>query len=728
MYNISVICKHLANGGKVMAFDMNTSIRSLYGVGPAKAAAYAKLGIYTVGDLLAHYPRRYENRGDVRLLCDAEPDVKSAVVLTVATEPKVATLKGRLSLLKFRAYDDSGICEIVYFNQNFLKNVFIPGAQFRFFGKVEKKSKNYSMSSPAYEPYADGLELPPLTSVYPLSDGISQKQIAKDLGTVFSTANLSALADPLPEDIRIRNSLCTLPYAIKNIHRPDSYLSLAAAKKRLIFDEFFTFALGLSLTKVKRAAEYCDPCPDGDISPLLAKLPYRLTSAQTRVIDEILSDMAKDVAMSRIVVGDVGCGKTICAAAAIYVAVKNGKQAALMVPTEILAIQHYNDLRELLSSLGIRCELLTSSVRKSEKLKIYESLATDDLSRRVDVVIGTQALLSEGVRFCDLGLVVTDEQHRFGVNQRALLSDKSRNAHMLVMSATPIPRSMALALYGDLDLSLIDEMPAGRQRVDTFVVNESYRERLNGFISKQINEGGQVYIVCPAVEESDDDSDGDINIEDIGEDGTVSKKAPLKSAIEFSEQIAKTFGSFRVEYVHGKMKSADKEAVMKRFAEGVTDILVSTTVIEVGVNVPNASLMIIENAERFGLAQLHQLRGRVGRGNRKSYCILVSESTEGNAGQRLDIMRSTYDGYVISEKDLEMRGPGDFLHRNDTEDIRQSGGVRFKLAQLCDDTGLLKRAFAEAAALTERDGSLSQYPKLLSSINKMFTLDAELMS
>ena len=399
-----------------------------------------------------------------------------------------------------------------------------------------------------------------------------------------------------------------------------------------------------------------------------------------------------------------------------------------MVPTEILAIQHYNDLRELLSSLGIRCELLTSSVRKSEKLKIYESLATDDLSRRVDVVIGTQALLSEGVRFCDLGLVVTDEQHRFGVNQRALLSDKSRNAHMLVMSATPIPRSMALALYGDLDLSLIDEMPAGRQRVDTFVVNESYRERLNGFISKQINEGGQVYIVCPAVEESDDDSDGDINIEDIGEDGTVSKKAPLKSAIEFSEQIAKTFGSFRVEYVHGKMKSADKEAVMKRFAEGVTDILVSTTVIEVGVNVPNASLMIIENAERFGLAQLHQLRGRVGRGNRKSYCILVSESTEGNAGQRLDIMRSTYDGYVISEKDLEMRGPGDFLHRNDTEDIRQSGGVRFKLAQLCDDTGLLKCAFAEAASLTERDGSLSQYPKLLSSINKMFTLDAELMS
>ena len=711
-----------------MAFDMNTSMRSLYGVGPAKAAAYAKLGINTVEDLLTHYPRRYENRGDVKLLCDAEPDVKNAVILTIATEPKVATLKGRLSLLKVRAYDDSGICEIVYFNQNFLRNVFVPGTQFRFFGKVERKSKNYSMSSPSYEPYSEDVALPPLTPVYPLSDGISQKQIAKDLGTVFSTANLSTVADPLPEDIRIRNSLCTLPYAIRNIHRPDSYVSLAAAKKRLIFDEFFTFALGLSLTRVKRAAQYCDPCPDSDISPLLAKLPYKLTSAQARAIGEILADMSREVAMSRIVVGDVGCGKTVCAAAAIYVAVKNGKQAALMVPTEILAIQHYNDLRELLSSLGIRCDLLTASVKKSEKLKIYEAMSSDDLSRRVDVVIGTQALLSEGVRFSDLGLVVTDEQHRFGVNQRALLSDKSQNAHMLVMSATPIPRSMALALYGDLDLSLIDEMPAGRQRVDTFVVNESYRERLNGFIAKQVAEGGQVYIVCPAVEQTDEDSDGDIDINDIGEDGSITRKAPLKTAVDFSEQISKTFGSFRVEYLHGKMRSADKEAVMKRFAEGETDILVSTTVIEVGVNVPRASLMIIENAERFGLAQLHQLRGRVGRGNRKSYCILVSESSEGNSGQRLDIMKTTYDGYAISEKDLEMRGPGDFLQKNDSQNIRQSGGVRFKLAALCDDTGLLTRAFAEAARLTEEDGTLSSHPKLLSSINKMFTLDSELMS
>ncbi|MBO5416286.1 MAG: ATP-dependent DNA helicase RecG [Clostridia bacterium] len=710
-----------------MAHYLNSDISSLRGVGPAKAAAYARLGIRDLGDLLSHYPARYENRGDVKLLTDTEPDAKSSVILTVATEPKVSTLRGRLSLLKFKAYDDSGVCELIYFNQNFLKNVFSLGAQFRFYGKVERKGKRFAMSSPAYEPFSEDAPLPPLTSVYRLTEGLSQKQVNKDIDTVFSSVNTSTAEDTLPEDIRRRNSLCTLSYAIKNIHRPENYVSLAAAKKRLIFDEFFTFALGLSLTKVKRRAEVASPCPDGDISPLLGLLPYDLTGAQKRVIDEVRRDMAGELAMSRIIVGDVGCGKTVCAAAAIYIAVKNGKQAALMVPTEILAIQHYNDLRELLSQLGIRCELLTSSVKRAKKLEIYSALATDSPEKRVDVVIGTQALLTEGVNFSDLGLVVTDEQHRFGVNQRMMLSDKSHGVHVLVMSATPIPRSMALALFGDLDLSLIDEMPAGRQRVDTFAVNESYRERLNGFIRKQVAEGGQVYIVCPAVEERGEDEEGDIDIGDIDADGNIKARPALKTAVGFSEQIAETFSDMRVEYMHGKMKAADKEAVMKRFAEGDTDILVSTTVIEVGVNVPNASLMIIENAERFGLSQLHQLRGRVGRGARKSYCILVSEAEEGNAAQRLQTMRSTYDGYAIAEKDLEMRGPGDFLHSSDSADIRQSGGVRFRLAQLCDDTGLLKCAFAEAERLTA-SGELDRYPALLASVNKMFTLDAGVMS
>ncbi len=709
-----------------MALDQNTNIKSLYGVGPARASAYSKLGINSVGDLLSHYPKRYENRGDIKLLCDTEPDIKNAVILTVGTEPKISTLKGRLSLLKFKAFDESGVCEIIYFNQNFLKSTFAVGAQFRFFGKVEKKSKNYAMSSPSYEPYFEDAYLPPLTSIYPLTEGLSQKQVTKDVNTVFSSANVNTIQDPLPEDIRTSNSLCTLPYALKNIHRPESYVALAAAKKRLIFDEFFTFALGLSLTKVKREQATAPPCPSQDISELLSLLPYKLTNAQLRVIEDVKRDMAKSSAMSRIIVGDVGCGKTICAAAAIYIAVKNRLQAALMVPTEILAIQHYNDMSELFAKLGIRAKLLTSSVKKSEKLKIYEALQSEDPRERIDVIIGTQALLSEGVNFFDLGLVVTDEQHRFGVNQRAILSEKSSHAHVLVMSATPIPRSMALALYGDLDLSLIDEMPPGRQKVDTFVVNESYRDRLNAFIFKQIKEGGQVYIVCPAVEEGEE-KEGDIDIQDIDENGDVKRSPPLKTAVEFSEQISKIFSSLRVEYIHGKMRSAEKEAVMKRFADGDTDILVSTTVIEVGVNVPNASLMIVENAERFGLSQLHQLRGRVGRGKRKSFCILVSEASEGNAYMRLNTMKTTYDGYAIAERDLEMRGPGDFLHGNDSQDIRQSGGVKFKLAQLCDDTGLLKTAFSEAEKLTSSE-KLSEHPLLLKKINDMFTLDASVMN
>ena len=561
-----------------------------------------------------------------------------------------------------------------------------------------------------------------------MTEGLTQKQLFKDIGTVFSSFNLSQVCDPLPEEIRISNSLCTRAFALKNIHRPDNYVSLAAAKKRLIFDEFFTFALGLSLTRVKRRETYARPLKNGDISPLLSLLPYSLTNAQKRVIDEVRRDLSEPRAMSRMIVGDVGCGKTICAAAAIYIAVKSGAQAALMVPTEILAIQHYNDMKEFFSSLGIRCELLTSSVKKAQRAKIYEAMNSEDKENRVDVVIGTQALLSDGVAFAELGLVVTDEQHRFGVNQRSLLSERNDNVHMLVMSATPIPRSMALALYGDLDLSLIDEMPAGRQRVDTFVVNEGYRDRLNAFISKQVSEGGQVYIVCPAVEE-DTDEDGDLDIRDIDEDGNIKERQKLKGAVNFSEQIANTFSSLRVEYIHGKMKSTEKEAVMKRFADGETDILVSTTVIEVGVNVPNASLMIIENAERFGLSQLHQLRGRVGRGTRKAYCVLVSDSEgESPAGQRLQTMRSTYDGYAIAERDLEMRGPGDFLHGGDSSDIRQSGGVRFKLAQLCDDTGLLTKAFTEASKLTEISPDLSLYPELLESVKKLFTLDSSVIN
>ncbi len=713
--------------------DLNTSIGKLYGVGEKKKAYYAKMGISTVGDLICHYPRGYENRGNVILLSESDGMGKSSHILTIATEPKNVRVKGRMSLLKFRAYDDSGICEITYFNQEYLKSTFTPGTSFRFYGKVEFKGKNFTMTSPAYEPWSEQAELPALLPVYPLTEGISQKQIAKDMRSALIVAEFAGeKQDPLPEDIRRRNILCNKAYAIKHIHNPDNLSALAAAKKRLIFDEFFTFALGMGLSRGVSEQSPAYPCTNSDISELEAILPYSLTGAQRRVIGEISRDMAKPYAMSRILVGDVGCGKTVCAAAAMLIAVRSGRQACLMAPTEILARQHYADLSDIFGRLGIRTSLLVGAMTAAQKRKVYAGLESEDENNRIDVVIGTQALLSEGVGFAAAGLVITDEQHRFGVNQRALLAEKSNNSHVLVMSATPIPRSMALVMYGDLDISVIDEMPSGRQRVDTFAVDESYRDRLNVFIEKQVGEGGQVYVVCPAIEEQeeiDDDEQADLLIGDVDSFGNLfedKKERPkLKSAKEFALALAEKLTSCKVEVLHGKMKSKDKDAIMNSFAKGEIDVLVSTTVIEVGVNVPNASLMIVENAERFGMSQLHQLRGRVGRGKRKSFCILVSESVgkESTAGARLKTMKENYDGYSIAEKDLEMRGPGDFLRGSGDASVRQSGGVRFKLAELCDDSGLFSAAMSEAKDLLASDGTLSGYPLLRSEVDRMFTLE-----
>ena len=435
--------------------------------------------------------------------------------------------------------------------------------------------------------------------------------------------------------------------------------------------------------------------------------------------------------MSRIVVGDVGCGKTICAAAAMLIAVQSGRQAALMAPTEILARQHYEDLSPIFEAMGIKTALLIGATTAAQKRKIRTELASKDKSTRLDVVIGTQALLSDGVDFAAPGLIVTDEQHRFGVKQRAVLSEKNEHAHMLVMSATPIPRSLALAFFGDLDLSRIDEMPAGRQRVDTFVVDEGYRERLTGFIEKTCAEGGQVYIVCPAVEERDAEID-EVMLSEIGEYAPIrDTQPPMKAAVQYAEELCDRLPHLNIAFVHGAMKSKDKERVMQEFAAGTVQVLVSTTVIEVGVNVPNASLMIVENAERFGLSQLHQLRGRVGRGKRKSYCVLVSDAVSDPAtpaASRLATMRTTYDGFAIAERDLALRGPGDFLSGTGSDTIRQSGGVKFRLAALCDDTGLMQTAFAEARALAERDPDLVAHPALRATVDKMFTLDGDTIS
>lgn len=703
---------------------MATDIKQLYGVGNVRAAAYARLDVHSVEELLLHYPVGYEDRGNIRRLQDSDGG-KGAYLLTVATAPKSARIRGNLSFLKFRAYDDSGVCEILFFNQDFLKNVFVPGETFRFYGKVEQKGNRYTMSSPAYEPFREGTPLPPLVPVYPLTEGLSQKQVAKDLKSALIWAETRPEEDILPEELRQRLGLCSARFALRNIHLPQSFEALAEAKKRLIFEELFVFALGLSVLGKKRTETPAYPCPNGDVTPLVSALPYELTGAQKRVIEEIRRDLAKSCSMNRLLIGDVGCGKTVCAAAAMYMAVQSGRQAVLMAPTEILARQHYADLCELFRPLEIEVVLLCGSTSAAEKKRIYRGLSASEPNERIALAVGTHALLSDGVEFAAPGVVVVDEQHRFGVGQRAALAQKNRFAHRLVMSATPIPRTLALSLYGDLDVSMIDEMPIGRQRVETFAVDERYRERLDRFILRQTESGGQVYVVCPAIEEAEEDVDVWLSDSELSE-----RRRPtfeLKSATKYAEDLKERLPNCSVAVLHGKMKAAEKEAIMREFADGRTDILVSTTVIEVGVNVPNACLMIVENAERFGLSQLHQLRGRVGRGTRKSYCILVSESirTSGTAHDRLNVMTQCYDGYAIAERDLEMRGPGDFLKNRGEAGFRQSGGLRFRLAQLCGDTELLKQAFAEAETLLREDERLSAYPALAERVFSAFSADPD---
>ena len=694
-------------------------ITALRGVGPAKQAAYARLGIYTVGDLLYHFPRAYENRGNVKRLCESDEQSKTSVIMTVGTQPRRAMIRRGMTLVKFRAYDDSGDCEIVYINQDYVQSMFPVGALFRFYGKVERDKRHYRMTSPVAEPVLEGHPLPPLHPVYPLTEGLSSKQIGQHMEMALALA-AQGLEDPLPEEIRTREGLCTLSFALRAMHKPDDLASVEIAKRRLMFEELFLFGVGLRSARHTTELISAPACTENDLSAFLSLLPYELTEAQRRTVEQIRADMAKPYAMTRMVVGDVGCGKTVCAAAAAVIAVQSGRQAAIMVPTEILARQHYADLAPYFEKLGMRCALLIGAMTPAQKKKVHAAMAAEDPDARVQVVIGTQALLSEGVEFAAPGLVITDEQHRFGVGQRAKLSDKNAHAHLLCMSATPIPRSLALVMYGDLAVSRIDTMPPGRQRVDTFAVNQSYRDRLDAFIRKNVDEGGQVYIVCPAVEEQEDEAD--LLLEEIGI--VKESKPPLQAAVQYAEQLAERLQGYRVAFVHGKLKPKEKDAVMNRFAAGEIDILVSTTVIEVGVNVPNACLMIVENAERFGLSQLHQLRGRVGRGTRKSYCVLVAgAATDREIGEvaqrRLQVMKSTYDGFSIAEQDLAQRGPGDFFVKNSGGTIRQSGGVEFRLASQCGDGDLLTRAFAAADELVAH-AQITEHPALQSAVERMF--------
>lgn len=716
--------------------SLGKDVTTIKGVGKAKAKCFEKLGVFSVRDLLYFFPRAYENRGDVSLLFNSTDDKTHSFILTVGSDPRNSIIRRGMILTKFKAFDESGSVEVVFFNQNYLKTVFTKGASFRFWGKITRNKNIYQLTSPKFEPIVEGLPLPDFFPIYPLTEGLTQKNVSDAVSKALVEYE-TTLRDYLPEDIRLKMKLPTLISAIRCIHNPESKELLTHSLKRIAFDEMLMFSLGNLLSYQSQRKLSGITMKECDFKPLTHSLPFTLTQSQKQVCREIVNDMTHPGApMNRILIGDVGSGKTVCAIIAMYLAVQNGYQAALMVPTEILANQHYRDISPLFDSLGIKTALLTGSATTSQKNTIYQDLASNS-PNRIDVVIGTHALLSDKISFSNLGITITDEQHRFGVLQRAALKSKSENAHLLVMSATPIPRTLALALYGNLDISKIEGLPSGRQRVDTFFVNESYRDRLNRFIRKQVSDGGQVYIVCPSIEEvetiTNEDGDEGVKIGDIISQNKPGENLPVKAASVYVRELKENiFPDLSIELIHGKLKQAEKDRIMRDFSNGDIDILVSTTVIEVGVNVPNASLMIVENAERFGLSQLHQLRGRVGRGNRKSWCVLVSDTQSPTALSRLKVMTSEYDGFEIAESDLRLRGPGDFIAASFGESaaLRQSGVPSLDLSRLFSDSELLSCASDIARNLIETDPELNapENAALLEETFRLFNINRDLIS
>lgn len=678
--------------------ELSDSIKSIKGIGETREKAFASLGIRSLYDLISFFPKRYEDRTEIvpiALTCDGQTCCISAVV---ADEPRLTHVRKGMDIVKFRAADETGSVEMAYFNQSWMKNNLHPGEEYVFFGTVHLDGRRRSMTNPIFEKQGkkDGVT-GRIIPVYRLCKGLNQKAVLQSVKYALDACG-DFIPEVLPEDIISSNRLCRASFAYNSIHFPRDFDSLETARRRLIFEELFLLACAFGRIRSERRVSEGRVFTVPDMSEFYSALPFTPTGAQRRAVDDALRDMSSGLVMNRLVQGDVGSGKTLVAAALVYVAYKNGYTSALMAPTEILAEQHLRTMENFLIPFGIRTAVLTGAVSSKRKREIKEQL----LSGEINLVIGTHALFSSDVGYGNLGLVITDEQHRFGVAQRSALIEKGNSPHVLVMSATPIPRTLALIIYGDLDVSVIDEMPPGRQTVDTFAVDSSYRARLNAFIRKQKAEGHQTFIVCPMVEEADDDSP----VSGLG----------LKSAEEHASELTALMPELTVGCVHGKMKAKEKDALMAAFASGEIDVLVSTTVIEVGVDVPNATLMIIENAERFGLSQLHQLRGRVGRGKDKSWCILVSDAVNEETKARLGIMCRTNDGFRISEEDLRLRGPGDFFGS------RQHGLPEMHLADLGADTRILMKAQEDANALLIDDPGLEkpEHRLLKERIESMF--------
>ena len=730
--------------------ELNTPLTALPGVGPARARSLEKLGLRTVGDLLGYYPRDYEDRTKRYAIAQAPADTPVCVSAMVAETPRLSRIRKGLELTRVKVVDGSAAMTLTFFNQSYVRDALVPGQEYIFYGRVEGDRGGRQMTNPVFEREDRARFTGRILPVYPLTAGVSNNLLA-GLAQRAVEECACQVAETLPADLLEAHDLAPAEFSCRSIHFPQDFDALARAKRRLVFEELFTLSAGLALLRQRRSGGEGPAFPACDPADFYALLPFAPTEAQRRTISECAADLASGRPMNRLVQGDVGSGKTAVAAACAWMAFRSGWQAAMMAPTEILAEQHCRSLSALLAPAGMRVGLLTGSMRAGEKKRVYAALEAGE----IDFVVGTHALLSGPVAFRRLGLVVADEQHRFGVEQRAALAAKANTPdcppeagrrlcgegrgnsvspaangmdgvptaacrcgeveqraalaakgekkirpHVLVMSATPIPRTLALIIYGDLDVSVIDQLPPGRLPVKTVLVGESKRQRMYGFVREQIRQGRQAYIVCPAIETDPE-----------------SAAADLKRVVEYAEGLQKqVFPDLRVGLVHGRMKAKDKEAAMAAFARGETHILVSTTVVEVGVDVANATLMIVENADRYGLSQLHQLRGRVGRGEHQSWCVLVSDNRSPETRARLKVLVDTADGFRIAEEDLKLRGPGDFFGR------RQHGLPALRMADLNTDTRVLKEARDAAASLLSADPDLSrpEHRPLLEKVRRLF--------
>lgn len=660
-------------------------IQFVKGVGEKKARLFNKLGVYTLENLVHYYPRKYLDQSSTVSVVDAPTDQAVSIRATMITPVRENRIRKGLTLYKCNFSDGETVIHVTIFNNEYLAKALRTYDEYILYGKVEKRFTDAVMSSPQIESIKTGMAIHP---IYPATQNLNSKAIAKAVRGAFD--KIGVFEDTLSDEIRKKYDLCTLDFALKEIHFPSCGENIEIARKRLIFEELLTLQLGLMLLKGKRSERNNHLIKTDYTDEFYSLLPFEPTHAQKRCINDCICDMRSSRTMNRLIQGDVGSGKTAVAGAVIYTVIKNGYQAAMMAPTEILATQHYESFKRLFDGTPINLALLTGSTKASEKKKIKSQL----IDGEIDFIIGTHALIQNDVEFANLGLVCTDEQHRFGVEQRADLAMKGNHPHLLVMSATPIPRTLGLIIYGELDISVLDELPPNRQEIRTDYVNSSYHERIYRFIKKALDNGRQAYIVCPLIDEGESE---------------------LLAAEEYAKTLCENeFSDYSLGLLHGKMKPKQKDEIMHRFASGEIQILVSTTVIEVGVDVPNATIMLIENADRFGLSQLHQLRGRVGRGKEKSYCILVSDNQSEQTKERLGVMKSTSNGFKIAEYDLKTRGPGDFFGK------KQHGLPNLKIADMVEDIQTLNLCRQCAEEMLKTDRRLDNYPLLYDKINDMF--------